>query len=157
MKKKYKVDECWEGEGRQSAVWPDFESSWLQFFPKVAQMFCDFLGSFEKHRFSRKITYGSVLGNIWNILSSFLFQHLVTLAVSIKNESRKTMEGEKMEIAAIKPQLLILTESNKYFFYLWLDKLDLSSANNWTGLLGSVTFRLANINSIARALRFGSR
>ena len=42
-------------------VWPDWailKALAKKFLPKVVQMFCDFLGSFENHHCSSKIMYG---------------------------------------------------------------------------------------------------
>ena len=58
----------------------DFESSWLtNILPKVAQMYCDVLGSYEKHYFLSKICCGNFWATLGKIWGYFLFQHLITL------------------------------------------------------------------------------
>ena len=52
-------------------------------FAKVAQLYIDFLGNFEKHPFKSKNWSGYILGNLWINLGYFLFQHLVTLLLQM--------------------------------------------------------------------------
>ena len=55
------------------------------FFTKVAQLLCDFLGYFEKTTFL-VTTAVSNFSIFWKFLSYFLFQHLVTLITYNANE-----------------------------------------------------------------------
>ena len=61
---------------RQQPVWPDWailKVLGYNFFQKIAQMFFNYLGSFEKHHVLSKIIFGYILGNFWNILGCFYF------------------------------------------------------------------------------------
>ena len=49
------------------------------FLTKVAQMFTNILGYYEKWHFKKKNYFNHFLGNFWLKLHQFPFQHLVTL------------------------------------------------------------------------------
>ena len=50
------------------------------FIDQVAQMFADFLGSFQNHCFLSQTAEATFWVTFWKNLGYFLFQHLVTLA-----------------------------------------------------------------------------
>ena len=49
------------------------------FIDQVAQMFADFLGSFQNHCFLSQTAEATFWVTFWKNLGYFLFQHLVTL------------------------------------------------------------------------------
>ena len=72
------------------------------FLTKEAQIFCDFVGSFEKCPSLSKNYFGYFWSNYWGEIGLYLFSHLVTL---ILRESEICRQAEVKEQSAIKKEI----------------------------------------------------